>query len=560
MPQKDENRDNEKLNRRSRYNLLKPGDPLGDFGVTFVGWKTEKHNYEGIAEFKCCVDGCDDTFEAKPTDVMRGAKRYCANHYPKERTFYHPGQLVGPYGIKLIENVDGGYGLFECQQGCPDCPSNHMFKTKKGCVKSGRTRTCGRYRAQNSAYGHARSFIPRNIEGQKFNHLTALEAFDEKMDSHTLWRCSCDCGRDDNVIVTYNDLTNGVTKWCLQCSHDYRMATNYQDLTGQRFGHLVAQERIFDNNGNPKWKCICDCGRTTYTTASKLKNGHTQSCGHCVGSRGEERIEAALQDLGIDYTVQESFLNIDGYPACRNPKTNHVLYFDFYLPDYNVCIEFDGQQHFQLTGKYKRVIKDFKNVVWRDSVKNQWCTDNDILLLRFTYRVFFKIDAEYVKNVLETDYGDTNVVYLVAKSDPIVDGIPDLRGLPLPEPEEGDMPVKFDRKIVHKKRKKRTKKSDYVQPKKYEIGDKLGIYGFKLLERCDRKHALFECPCKCANCPSNHIIERLIESVLDNAIPPCFRQYGQENEKPPLASPSEVKLRGTHEEWNKEVNRRNKKR
>ena len=151
-------------------------------------------------------------------------------------------------------------------------------------------------------------------------------------------------------------------------------------------------------------------------------------------------------------------------------------------------------------------------------------------------------------------------MYLVAKSDPIVDGIPDLRGLPLPEPEDGDMPVKFDRKIVRKKRKERTKKSDYTPPKKYEIGDKLGIYGFTLLERVNRKHAFFECPCKCANCPTNHIIDRAIDSILDNSIPSCFRKYGQQSEKPPLANPSEVKLRGTHAEWNKEVNRRNKKR
>lgn len=52
------------------------------------------------------------------------------------------------------------------------------------------------------------------------------------------------------------------------------------DLTGQRFGRLVAIERVKNNVGKETlWKCVCDCGNEKIVSSYKLKSGHTQSCG-----------------------------------------------------------------------------------------------------------------------------------------------------------------------------------------------------------------------------------------------------------------------------------------
>ncbi len=57
---------------------------------------------------------------------------------------------------------------------------------------------------------------------------------------------------------------------------------NHKDISGQRFGRLVAINRI---KRSPKikkgtfWKCICDCGKITKVLLGHLPNGHTQSCG-----------------------------------------------------------------------------------------------------------------------------------------------------------------------------------------------------------------------------------------------------------------------------------------
>lgn len=53
------------------------------------------------------------------------------------------------------------------------------------------------------------------------------------------------------------------------------------DLTGQRFGKLVAIERKGRKDGMPGsyWVCLCDCGNTTLVNTSNLVSGHTKSCG-----------------------------------------------------------------------------------------------------------------------------------------------------------------------------------------------------------------------------------------------------------------------------------------
>lgn len=56
--------------------------------------------------------------------------------------------------------------------------------------------------------------------------------------------------------------------------------STFVDLTGQRFGRLIAlQSAGKDNGGNQMWKCRCDCGKETITRARSLWTGNTRSCG-----------------------------------------------------------------------------------------------------------------------------------------------------------------------------------------------------------------------------------------------------------------------------------------
>ena len=52
-----------------------------------------------------------------------------------------------------------------------------------------------------------------------------------------------------------------------------------KDITGNRYGKLVAIERTVKKNGGYYWKCQCDCGNTKEISESNLCSGKTKSCG-----------------------------------------------------------------------------------------------------------------------------------------------------------------------------------------------------------------------------------------------------------------------------------------
>ena len=98
-------------------------------------------------------------------------------------------------------------------------------------------------------------------------------------------------------------------------------------------------------------------------------------CPKCKLSKGEKLISKILNDNNIEYMNQYTF------DDCRNIN---VLLFDFYLPEYNTCIEFDGRQHFEVVeafGGEDALIK----VKINDDIKTQYCLNNFIKLIRVKY-------------------------------------------------------------------------------------------------------------------------------------------------------------------------------
>lgn len=113
-------------------------------------------------------------------------------------------------------------------------------------------------------------------------------------------------------------------------------------------------------------------------------------CESLRSSYGERKIKEYLDSKSIEYIKEKKF------DSCKNISK---LPFDFYLPKYNVCIEYDGQHHFQLVSIYGGE-KRFKEVKKHDKIKDKWCEKNDIKLLRIKYtkkNSIFKILDEFLK-------------------------------------------------------------------------------------------------------------------------------------------------------------------
>ena len=93
-----------------------------------------------------------------------------------------------------------------------------------------------------------------------------------------------------------------------------------------------------------------------------------------------------LEEQNIDY-VQEKW-----FSDCRD---TNPLPFDFYLPKYNICIEFDGEQHFKDNHFFNF---SFNLNRKHDNIKNEYCKNNNIKLIRISY---LKIDS--IQSILHNE-------------------------------------------------------------------------------------------------------------------------------------------------------------
>jgi very-short-patch-repair endonuclease len=108
-------------------------------------------------------------------------------------------------------------------------------------------------------------------------------------------------------------------------------------------------------------------------------------------SKGEDRIQEYLIKNNIPFVREQEF---DGL---INNKTGYRLRFDFYLPELRACIEFDGQQHFQYSEKFdKGDPSQFENRVLRDSLKDKFCNQKGLILLRIKFN-----DYNNITNILK---------------------------------------------------------------------------------------------------------------------------------------------------------------
>lgn len=108
-------------------------------------------------------------------------------------------------------------------------------------------------------------------------------------------------------------------------------------------------------------------------------------------SLGELRVFQVLTKLNILFRREEEFKD------CFNPSTGQPLRFDFYLSERNICIEFDGQQHFDYISTFygKDPIKGKKKLESqqkRDQIKNEYCLLRNIKLIRIKYLDFDRIE------------------------------------------------------------------------------------------------------------------------------------------------------------------------
>ena len=226
--------------------------------------------------------------------------------------------------------------------------------------------------------------IYEDLTGKTFGYLTPIKYYGSTK-KESKWLCKCNCKSPNclkQVMVRANDLKQGAVKYC-GCE-----SINL-DLTGKQINELLVIGKVKKcdrpkNGLHNYWYCKClRCGNVIKVDSFTLKSRQIYSCG-CIRSRGEYRINKILNEYGIKYESQK------GFDDCKGK--NRRLKFDFYLPDDNICIEFNGRQHYMVVEHFGgleglRIRKSY------DKIKRNYCKKHNIRLIEipFTYNTELKI-------------------------------------------------------------------------------------------------------------------------------------------------------------------------
>lgn len=183
-------------------------------------------------------------------------------------------------------------------------------------------------------------------------------------------------------------------KGCAKCSNNIAYTTE----------DFIKKARCLHNNQYNydkvnyinNYTAICIKCNTCKKDFFQLPRNHLlkQGCPFCNKSKGELLIARWLDQHHIKYIRQHRF------KECKHKRS---LPFDFYLRDYDLCIEFQGQQHYSS--------KDFMFICHnkgsfslqqkRDMIKKVFCKDNQIRLLEIKYNENIE---EKLKNYFEKEF------------------------------------------------------------------------------------------------------------------------------------------------------------
>ena len=382
---------------------------------------------------RCKIDNCE--WMATPSNILQGTscpecgkkKKKTHDEYVKEVERINPNiEVVGQYvnnctkilhrcrvdgyeWITMPHSVLSGYM-------CPRCINKERY-TQEGYVKklyeiNPNIEVVGKYIDAHTKIlhrckvdGYEWFVTPNNVLDGKGCPKCGIEilkrklakSHDEYMDEILI------INKNIKVIGKYINSQTPIMHKCLICGYEWEVIPS-RLLSGGGcpacYGKMKKTQdkyiqEVFSINPNIEvmgeyinantpilHRCKID-GHEWYAKPHNILCG--KGCPKCNESKGERNIASWLCGINIYYESQKRFDN------CRD---KNPLPFDFYLPDYNICIEYQGIQHYKPIG-YFGGQKTFESQVLRDNIKKDYCKDNGILLFEIPY--YSDLDEELIK-------------------------------------------------------------------------------------------------------------------------------------------------------------------
>lgn len=178
------------------------------------------------------------------------------------------------------------------------------------------------------------------------------------------------CPKGHQYEVNWNKFSSG--RRCPHCQNKIKISKDEANKVFMKYGYEIVGDYI--DTVTPVL-IKCPKGHEYKVTLGNFKSG--KRCRECGNNyKGELKIRDFLEELGEDFKTQYKF---------KDCKNIFELPFDFYLPKYNLCIEYDGVQHDEPV-EFFGGEEAFKERKLNDNIKNKYCKDNNINLLRISYK------------------------------------------------------------------------------------------------------------------------------------------------------------------------------
>lgn len=315
---------------------------------------------------------------------------------PRKHKELTQGQILNKQGCRFIRYVDKSNGIITIEATCSVC--GDPFIGTYGNIKKGSSNKCNKCK---------RHFNIQYTKGQKMgynNEFIFLEELEPRITpSGDKQRMGLFQWRDDIFKNAITNIVSEVRKQSPQQAIRNSINRQSKDLVGKKFGMLTAVSFYghvqYGKVSKRAYVCKCDCGNPddVIVTSDHLLSGHTTSCG-CLRSKGEHRILMILNDLKIKYEREYKI------PDCIS-DSGKCLSFDFYLPEHVLCIEYDGEQHFEWhnVGNGWNTKQQVERTKELDAIKNKYCEDHNIRLIRIPYWDYDKLNEEYLLDLISKE-------------------------------------------------------------------------------------------------------------------------------------------------------------
>ena len=365
-------------------------EPIDLIGKTYKTWeviklsnkkKKESKNkneeqYSYYWECKCNC-GCGEVKIFKGYTLKKHKVSLCKEQRKKLKNYVCENKKINNFTIIKCVQILPNY-IYEC---ICDCGSIH-YLSEDFLIKN-KEKKCNFCNSEIELSVNRDDFI-----NKKFERLSVINFSHFDYTGHIVWNCKCDCGNFKKVRE--DSLKNGMIKSCGCLHKEVVKETSPLNIVGEKYGYLTVIERVENNkHKQTKWLCKCDCGNIITVIGARLISGHTLTCG-CKNSKGEFLISQFLKEKNIQFSSQY----ID-----KRCKYKSYLKFDFSLMIDNelILIEYDGAFHYFPISFKKEDIESanirFKIQKQKDEIKNNFCKENGIKLIRIPYWDFKNINT-----------------------------------------------------------------------------------------------------------------------------------------------------------------------